>query len=91
MKVTLHYGVINPTSFSCKSEKIVELLLRHGANPNIASPSGDFPLEYVTKFCSVAMVKLLLDAGAVFPPDKELSSMKIAATMGRWETLRLLG
>ena len=43
---------------------ILERLLKHGADPNCANNAGESPLCVAAKYNFVAIVRMLLDAGA---------------------------
>jgi ankyrin repeat protein len=44
--------------------EIVELLLEHGANPNVQDNDGRTPLHYAVENCHVGVARVLLDHGA---------------------------
>ena len=44
--------------------EIVELLLEHGANPNVQDNDGRTPLHYAVENCHVDVARVLLDHGA---------------------------
>jgi hypothetical protein len=44
--------------------RIIELLLQHGANPNLANSKGETPLHHAVGSANLAAVRRLLDAGA---------------------------
>jgi hypothetical protein len=45
-------------------ENIVKFLLACGADPNLSSKIGHYPLSAAVEYCSFPVIKLLLDAGA---------------------------
>ncbi|KAH7150207.1 ankyrin repeat-containing domain protein [Dactylonectria estremocensis] len=47
-----------------KHEEIVQLLLRHGADPNCLGGQDAYPIQFAARFCPDLVVKDLLDAGA---------------------------
>jgi len=44
--------------------EVVELLLEHGANPNVRDYDGYTPLHYAVEGCHVDVARVLLDHGA---------------------------
>jgi ankyrin repeat protein len=42
-------------------KEIVEILLKHSANPNIIDERGDTPLHWVASYGSTQITKMLLD------------------------------
>ncbi|GFT78825.1 uncharacterized protein NPIL_531972 [Nephila pilipes] len=47
-------------------EGVIDLLLKHKANPNIRGKNGSIPLHYAAKFSHIGIVKMLLTNGAVY-------------------------
>ena len=47
-----------------ENPEILQLLLEHGANPNIPGPEGQIPLHYAIGLRNPQSVEVLLDAGA---------------------------
>ncbi|MDF2964821.1 MAG: transient receptor potential channel pyrexia [Rickettsiaceae bacterium] len=71
---------------------ILELLLKHGANPNYSSINDDLPLNSAVKTQSIDYVKLMLKYGA--NPNKEgkygATPLHIAAKLDNTEIIKLL-
>ncbi|BCM91328.1 hypothetical protein IAD21_03198 [Abditibacteriota bacterium] len=62
----LHYALRNPTGrFARRSINMAEFLLGKGANPNIATPTGDAPLHLAARAGDAELITLLLDKGAL--------------------------
>lgn len=70
----------------------IKILLRHGANPNIAPAKGDNPLQSAARAKSRNCVQLLLDAGADvdFQGVVRMTALHIAATNGAVDVAELL-
>lgn len=70
----------------------IKILLRHGANPNIAPAKGDSPLQSAARAKSRDCVQLLLDAGAHvdFQGVVLMTALHIAATNGAVDVAELL-
>ena len=67
----------------------VELLLNHGANPNLCSRSGDSPLQYAAQLKSPAILKILLRAGAD-PDGSNGDPIKAAYSKKQKENMSIL-
>lgn len=69
-----------------------ELLLRHGANPNIAPSKGDTPLQSAARARSYDCVRLLLDAGAYvdFQGVTRMTALHISAINDGTDVAELL-
>lgn len=69
-----------------------KLLLRHGANPNIAPIKGDTPLQSAARAKSSDCVRLLLNAGAHvdFQGVARMTVLQIAATNGAVDVAEIL-
>ena len=55
---------ITPMHRATKSPKVLQAMIKHGANVNVADSSGDTPLHWAVMARNVESVKLLLEAGA---------------------------
>ena len=65
-------GDITPMHRATKSPKVIQAMIKRGANFNVADSSGDTPLHWAVRDRNVESVKLLLEAGAnVTAIDKE--------------------
>lgn len=71
-------------AFASKNEKIVELLLRSGADPNTQFSFGSRPLHRACSFRMVSSVKILLEMGA----NPTLKDNKNRDPMSRIRVLR---
>ncbi|GFR24112.1 ankyrin-3 [Trichonephila clavata] len=47
-------------------EEVVNVLLKHKANPNVRGKHGSLPLHYAVKFSHIGIVKMLLSSGALY-------------------------
>jgi ankyrin repeat protein len=65
-------GDISPVHRATKSPKVLQAMIKHGANVNVADTSGSTPLHWAVLARNVDSVKLLIEAGAkVVATDKE--------------------
>jgi len=65
-------GDITPMHRATASPKVLQAMIKRGANVNVADTSGDTPLHWAVRAHNVDSVKLLLEAGAkVDATDKE--------------------
>lgn len=65
-------GDITPMHRATKSPKVLQAMIKRGANVNVADTSGNTPLHWAVRAHNVDSVKLLLEAGAkVDATDKE--------------------
>ncbi len=55
---------ITPMHRATKSPKVLQAMIKRGANVNVADSSGDTPLHWAVRNCNVESVKLLLEVGA---------------------------
>ncbi|MEM9423464.1 MAG: ankyrin repeat domain-containing protein [Spirochaetota bacterium] len=85
-KKALHYAVEQ------KKYALVELLLRQGANPNIAGADNDTPLIMAIKTQDLKMLRLLLEFGANVskPGSKFQTPFQVATGLGNSEIVDLL-
>ncbi len=70
------------SALSAQAYEIVELLLSHGADPNLASKEGWTPLHYTASSADISMTDRLLKAGAK-PGLQKNSDGKHAADLAR--------
>ncbi|HZC24921.1 MAG TPA: ankyrin repeat domain-containing protein, partial [Candidatus Binatia bacterium] len=69
--------------------QIVELLLRHGADPNVANSKGVTALCYAAKFANLAAIRRLLEAGCP-PAGIHMHSLVYRCTRDSLEIMKLL-
>ena len=76
----LHFATMN-----LRSAPVVELLLNHGADPNIATQDGMTPLIFAAIFDATASAQLLLEMGAELHATTQRgeNAMHMAAGCGR--------
>jgi ankyrin repeat protein len=74
------------------NKKVVKLLLKGSADPNIKDSSGNTPLHGAACRGNVEIVRLLLDKGADYKAINSLSetALQIAGKNGKHEVVRLL-
>lgn len=72
----------------CKSEeeiiKTVQVLLNHGANPNIAANEGSFPLHFAASQGYAKVVGLLLQSGAQVNDRGSYGNTALSFAIGCW-------
>lgn len=97
-KVLIEYGAdvnkVSPLEISVKaaSDEFLQVLLKSGADPNIANDRGQTALMFASVSGSTEMIKLLLDAGAdtnIQDPNG-WSPLLIAIGTGQIEPVRIL-
>jgi Ankyrin repeats (3 copies) len=71
-------------------DEMVKMLLKHGADPSLASGSGYNPLHDAACSGKSSTVKLLLNAGADWHGNSGVSALRIAASKGNVEMVNLL-
>jgi ankyrin repeat protein len=67
---------------------IVELLLSHGAQPDLAPPGGKTPLTFAAMFNRLEIMKVLLARGAdaETKSSEGLTALELARSMGAADT-----
>ncbi len=85
-KAALHYAIEQ------QDYAMVELLLRKGADPNIANPDNDPPLVMAVRTQDIRMLRLLLEAGANVrkPGNKFQTPFQVAVSLSNASMVDLL-
>ena len=87
------------TAVTFGKEEVVQLLLEHGAKPNLATPNGINPLHVSSRRGNDAMVQLLVDHGADINRQQHLhlptksggpTALHMACEAGHASTVQLL-
>jgi len=85
-----YYHYYSPLFLACMAnfDKIVELLLNHGANPDLQDKQGNTPLHLVTFYGYANIAKLLLEHGA--DPNIKNNSDHDCYDLTQSDTMKLL-
>lgn len=89
---TVLTSVLDPSAVEDPSERVVQTLLRAGANPSMPSKGGWTPLHYAVYFPHTKVVNLLLKAGADVKATRgtDWYAVDVADSLGHEELVKRL-